>query len=238
MDIGKSIGYVFEDKKWTNKLLIGALVSIVPIVNFAFAGYWTIIMRNVTERNPTPLPEWDNFGDKFIKGLMLWLAGLIYSIPALILFCPLAILPFFSGNNQDGRGVLGGLFAGTALLLTCIVGLYILLVSFLFPAINLNFARKGSFASLFEFGQIWPIMSRNLSDYIVAWLIAIVIAVAASFVIGLIAGVIAIVPCIGWLISWLLLAATTVWVGTVYAHLFGQVGAESPGQSVIPTGQA
>ena len=38
MDVGKSVGYVFEDQKWTNKLLIGMLVSIVPIVNFALFG--------------------------------------------------------------------------------------------------------------------------------------------------------------------------------------------------------
>ena len=233
MDVGKSVGYVFEDQKWTNKLLIGAVVSAIPIVNFAFAGYWTDIMRNVTEHKPNPLPEWDNFGDKFMKGLFLWIAMLVYSLPAWILFCPFVFLPFVSRGNQDNNGVLG-LILGTASLLTCLVFIYLLVISFLFPAINLNFARKGTFNSLFEFGRIWPIMSKNLGDYIMAWLIAIVIAIVVSFVIGLVAGVLAIVPCCGWILSWLLLAASTVWIGTVYAHLFGQVGTEPPGQAIVP----
>ena len=88
MDVGKSIGYVFEDKKWTNKLLIGMLVSIVPIVNFALFGWVIDIMRNVSQREPMPLPEWDNFGDKFVKGAILFVVGLIYSLPALLITCP------------------------------------------------------------------------------------------------------------------------------------------------------
>jgi hypothetical protein len=233
MDVGKSVGYVFEDQKWTNKLLIGAVVSVVPIVNFAFAGYWTEIMRNVSEQKPAPLPEWDNFGDKFMKGLFLFIAGLVYSLPALIVFCPFTFLPFLGRGGDDGNGLMG-LFAGTTLLLTCLLVIYGLVISFLFPAINLNFARKGTFGSLFEFRNIWPIMSKNLGDYIVAWLITIVFAVAVSFVIGIVAGVLAFIPCCGWILAWLLLAASTVWIGTVYAHLFGQVGVEPPGQALVP----
>ena len=95
MDVGKSIGYVFEDKKWTNKLLIGLLVSIVPIVNFALLGWMIDIMRNVSKREPLPLPEWGDFGDKFVKGAILFVVGLIYSLPLLLIACPMVFVPFF-----------------------------------------------------------------------------------------------------------------------------------------------
>ncbi len=234
MDIGKSVGYVFEDQKWANKLLLGVLVSIVPIVNFALLGYLTIIMQNVSERKPLPLPEWDNFADKFVRGAILFLAGLVYALPALLLFCPLVFLPFMRGG-ESSRNVVQAIFAGSMLLVSCGLMIYGLLLSFLMPAVNLNFARKNTLGACFEFGEIWRIMSKNLGDYIVAWLIAIVIAVVASSIMGVVGGILFVIPCIGWIAGWVLVSLTGVWTGTVYAHLFGQVGAPPPDDALIPT---
>jgi hypothetical protein len=235
MDVGKSIGYVFEDQKWTNKLLIGMLVSIVPIVNFALFGWVIDIMKNVSQRQPNPLPDWDNFGDKFVKGAILFVVSLVYSLPMLLITCPAFFLPFTRGDfGRDGQEALAGMFVGTTLLLTCAISIYALLLSFLMPAIFLNFARKGTFAACFEFGEIWRIMSKNLGDYIVAWLIIIVVGIGVSFVIGLVAGVLAFIPCCGWILSWVLLGVTGVYIAAVFGHLFGQIGAEPPGQSIVP----
>ncbi len=235
MDVGKSVGYVFEDQKWTNKLLIGMLVSVVPIVNFALLGWVIEIMRNVSQRQPNPLPEWSDFGEKFVKGAILFIVGLIYSLPALLITCPLFFLPFTRGDfSSQGQQALAGMIAGTSLLLVCAISVYGLLISFLIPAIYLNFARKGTFAACFEFGEIWRIMSKNLGDYIVAWLIIIVVGIAASVVIGIVGGVLAIIPCCGWILAWILFGVTTVWIRAVFGHLLGQIGAEPPGQSIVP----
>lgn len=235
MDVGKSVGYVFEDQKWTNKLLIGMLVSIVPIVNFALLGWVIDIMRNVSQRQPTPLPEWSNFGEKFVKGAILFVASLIYSLPMLLISCPALFLPFTRGDfSSEGQQALGGLFVGTTLLVMCAVSIYALLLSFLIPAIFVNFARKGTFAACFEFAEIWRIMSKNLGDYIVAWLIIIVVSIAVSSVIGLVAGVLAFIPCCGWILGWILLGVSGVYIAAVFGHLFGQIGAEPPGQSIVP----
>ena len=237
MDVGKSVGYVFEDKKWTNKLLIGMLVSIVPIVNFALFGWVIDTMRNVSQRQPNPMPEWDNFGDKFVKGAILFVASLIYSLPMLLISCPALFLPFMRGDlGRSGQQAVTSMFVGTSLLLACAISIYALLLSFLLPAIFLNFARKGTFAACFEFGEIWRIMSRNLGDYIVAWLIIIVVSIAASFVIGIVGTVLAFIPCCGWILAWILFGVTGVYIAAVFAHLFGQIGAEPPDQSLtIPS---
>jgi hypothetical protein len=237
MDVGKSIGYVFEDQKWTNKLLIGMLVSIVPIINFALLGWVIDIMRNVSRREPLPLPEWGDFGEKFVKGAILFVVSLIYSLPLLLITCPAFFVPFTRGDfSREGQQALAGVLAGTTLLLVCAISVYGLLLSFLMPAIFLNFARKGTFSACFEFGEIWRIMSKNLGDYIVAWLIIVVVGIAASFVIGIVGGVLAFIPCCGWILAWILFGVTTVWILSVFAHLFGQIGAEPPGQSLTPTG--
>ena len=237
MDVGKSIGYVFEDKKWTDKLLVGMLVSIVPIVNFALFGWVIDIMRNVSQRQSEPLPAWENFGDKFVKGLMLFVVGLIYMLPALVIGCVAIGLPVLNGGLRDvGERELAGIFFGTFALSSCTIFIYGLLISFLMPAVYLNFARKGTFAACFEFGEIWRIMSKNLGDYIVAWLIIIVVGIAASFLIGIVGGVLAFIPCCGWILSWVLLGVAGVYIMAVFGHLFGQIGEEPPGQELTSTG--
>jgi hypothetical protein len=237
MDIGKSIGYVFEDKKWTNKLLVGMLVSVVPIINFALFGWLIDIMKNVSQRAAEPLPEWDNFGDKFVKGAILFVVGLIYSLPALLLTCPMVFIPFMRGDfSHNEQQAITSLFAGSMLALSCVIMVYGLLLSFLLPAIYLNFARKGTFSACFEFGEIWRIMSRNLGDYIVAWLVAIVVGIGVMFVIGLVAGVLSIIPCCGWIAAWVLMGTAGVYITAVFGHLFGQIGAEPPDQALTTTG--
>ena len=76
MDVTKSITYIFQDKRWFTKLLIGWLVSLVPILNFAFTGYSTETIKNVENKREFPLPEWDDFGKKFVLGFYMWIAGL------------------------------------------------------------------------------------------------------------------------------------------------------------------
>jgi hypothetical protein len=238
MDIGKSIGYVFEDKKWTNKLLIGMLVSVVPIINFALFGWLIDIMKNVSQRATEPLPDWDNFGDKFVKGAILFVVGLIYTLPMWLIMCPLFILPFMRGDyGREGQQAVASLFAGSMLALSCVLMIYVLVLSFLLPAIYLNFARKGTFGACFEFREIWRIMSKNLGDYIVAWLVAIVVGIGVMFVIGLAAGVLSIIPCCGWIAAWVLTGTAGVYITAVFGHLFGQIGAEPPSQELTtPTG--
>jgi hypothetical protein len=240
MDVGKSIGYVFEDKKWTNKLLIGMLVSIVPIVNFALFGWIIDIMKNVSQRQAEPMPEWNNFGDKFVKGLILFVVGLIYSLPAMLIvwvaMIPM-VPPLMNAAFRDvGQRQLTEMFFSTFALSLCAIAIYGLFISFLMPAILLNFARKGTVVSCFEFGEIWRIMSKNLGDYIVAWLIIIVVGIGVSFVIFIVGAVLAIIPCCGVILAWVLSGMSGVYIAAVFAHLFGQIGEEPPDQSLTIPG--
>ena len=72
MDAEKSFTFPFEDTEWVSKLGLGALISMVPILNFAWSGYLVDIIRNVMNNDAEPLPTWDDLGKKFNDGLILF----------------------------------------------------------------------------------------------------------------------------------------------------------------------
>ena len=225
MDIGKSFSYPFEDDEWLTKLFLGAIVSAVPILNFAWTGYTVDIMRNVIDGVSMPMPAWSDFGDKFVKGFLVWAAGFIYTLPALIIAClPLGFLIIpATMESSNTTETLISVFTGIGILFLCLLVLYLLAFSFYFPAVYINFARKGTFGSCFEIREIIKIVSQNTSKYLTAWLVSIVGAIVVGIIVMLVSLVLAIIPCIGWLITWVISALSSVYIFTLYSHLFGQV---------------
>ena len=228
MDIGKSFSYPFQDNKWLSKLIIGALVSIVPILNFAWAGYLVDLVKNVMNQAVEPLPEWTDFGNKFMKGLYIWVAGLIYALPAIclatIFFTTLGVS--LSSVTEDTANTLGSVFSGVGILLTCLIVLYSLVLSFFYPAMIIHFSQKEAFGSLFEIGAIIKVATSKLSPYLTAWLIGIVAAIIVGIVIGLVSAVLGFIPCVGWILAWIVGGLAGVYTTAVWGHLFGQVAAE------------
>ena len=117
MDIGRAFSYFTEDADWVKKVLIGGVVNLIPIVNFAATGYWLSQTKNVYEGREVPLPEWSDFGGFFMKGLMAAIAGFVYSLPAILIYCCAFIVPtLMSGGTSTGdqSGATGGALAGAA----------------------------------------------------------------------------------------------------------------------------
>lgn len=105
MDIEKSFTFPFEDKDWLLKLGVGGLITIIPILNFAWSGYLVGIIRNVMSDATEPLPAWEDLGKKFTDGLILFAASLVYALPILIVFVlPLGILAS-SGRLSELRNL-------------------------------------------------------------------------------------------------------------------------------------
>jgi hypothetical protein len=235
MDIGKSFSFPFEDEKWLSKSLIGVIVAIIPIVNFAWGGYLIDLLKAVVNDDPKPLPEWSNFGDKFTKGLFLVAASIVYAIPLLILACiPLTLLGGMS-TFQEGADVIdrmGGVFAGVGGIFGCLALLYSLFLTFIYPAIYIHFARLENFGAFFEFGNIMKIIRANTGQYLTAWLVSLVAGVLVSIVVGLVTTVLGWIPCLGWIIAWIVSGIGYVYTFYVFAHLFGQYARASRGLTV------
>lgn len=236
MDIGKAFSYPFEDDEWLTKLFLGAVISAVPILNFAWSGYTVDIVRNVMDGVSLPLPDWDDFGDKFVKGFLIWAAGFIYSLPALIFACLpigfLAIPAIAEGSNLSDTFY--AVFTGIGIFLICLIVLYLLVFSFYYPAVYINFARKGTFGSCFEISEIIKIVSEKTSEYLTAWLISIVGAIIVGIIIAIAVGLISWILCIGWIIGWFISAIGSVYMYLIFSHLFGQVSAKKSLTTTIP----
>lgn len=217
MDIGKSFTYAFDDEKWVQKLAIGGLLvlaSVIPVVNIFTAlvilGYSLRVLQNVAEGVEQPLPEWDDWAGDWVKGLMVALAYLIYSIPVLLVsgfsWAVSAISVY--GDPSQAEGLLGVCLAG----LSCLAGLWGVAEAVVLPAAMINYAAEAEFGSFFRFGELFRFIRDNFGNYIVAILLIIVAQFVAGF--GVILCVIGVF-------------FTSFWSSLVSAHLLGQVKAEA-----------
>jgi hypothetical protein len=197
VDIGRAYTFITSDPKWISKILIGAAVSLVPILNFALYGYALDVLKRVYQGTDLPMPEWDDFGDYFIRGLLVAIGVFIWQLPLLLLVCPIVIV----GAIADSGWVFLLGFA-------CLLPVGAVFSAIVGQVVAARFALSGEFASMFEIGEILSESRRGAGTLLLCALIYIVASVA-----GVLAGI---VTCgIGFFVigPWLTLAQ---------AHLLGQ----------------
>jgi hypothetical protein len=210
LDIGRSFTYMFEDESWIMKIVIGGILLCIPIVNFMALGYMLEALKRSADGVDIPLPEWDDFGGKFMKGLMLFVIGLVYTIPIWLIACALWVLMFLAGAAEsDTLMSMVGLLSTCA---TCLYLVWLIVVWLVMPAAWTRYAVTGEFMSAFQFGELFSYISGNVANYIVG----IILVGVAGFVAGF--GVIACV--VGVLF-------TMFWAYLVMAHVLGQVHRQS-----------
>ncbi len=228
MDIGKSFTYIRDDKKWRSKIILPGLLFIVPVLNLIWIGYTTSLMQNISQKYSYPLPEWRDAGQFLKTGFSISLAAFIYSLPGILLgFIPLVFL--FNSNLNQGKEIEEALLAiiggGGIIALGCL-SLYIVIFCFIFPSIHLNYARHGTLKSCFQLKESIQQISLNSADYIVAWLITLLVFLFLGSIAIIVSGFLVFIPCLGWMITFCMLTFTGVYISTIYAHLFGQIGNE------------
>jgi hypothetical protein len=228
MDIGKSLTYMFEDEKWANKVVVGAIINLIPILNFASAGYMLATIRNVANDVVPSLPTWDDFGDYFVKGLVLTIIGLIYALPLLILSCcPLvAMFSLSFSESEEMAAALGVLNITILALFGLFAFLYALAYTFVMPAVMLHYASAEDFSAAFQFGKIFAFIRDNLSSYLKAWLYVLVVGIVIGIGESAVWMILWLIPICGWIISWIIGLGVAFWIYLVVAYVYGELARE------------
>jgi hypothetical protein len=232
MEIGRSFTFPFQDKSWFSKLLIAALISLVPILNFALVGWIVEIARRVMHHVPEELPGWDDFGKKWMGGLYYTVAGFIYALPVMLVSCIMFATSFGSAiaasqQQESAQNVVNALMAGNGVLvfcLTCLIALYAIVLSVVMPGLLVHYAREDNFGSLFKLGTVFSKVRENAGTFFMAWLVALIFGFIAGLALGAAGGILSLIPCIGWIAAMLITMLATPYISAVYAHLFGQYG--------------
>jgi hypothetical protein len=231
MDIGKALGFVFEDEEWLKKLLLGTAILLIPIFGgFAVLGYAIAVVRNVMAGESKPLPAWQDLGSYFMDGLMFWVATLIYALPLVIFVC-LAALPWgvtaAFAENERVMDVLGTVSIVLTAGAGCLVSLYGILLALLVPVLQIRFAESGELGACLRFGEVFSFLFANIGGIIISQLLMWAAGIVIGLVLGLLTAVVSLIPICGWILSFvlsLLMLPVSVWLMVFSAHLYGQIG--------------
>jgi hypothetical protein len=222
VDIGSSFGYMFQDQDWPKKIIVGGLISLVPILNFAALGYLVQVIRNVRDGQALPLPEWDQLGEHFGTGLYVFLIFLVYSIPIILLACIQSGASIILGSAAEGRtgaDAAASLFSLISICMSCLIGLWALVIGVLSPAILVRFADTSEFRSGLQLGELVSIIRANPGSYLIAMIVVwVVLDVIAPL--GLLACGVGVI-------------VTGFWAMLVSGHVLGQLAAETPAPAAV-----
>jgi hypothetical protein len=182
MDIGKTFSYVFEDERWISKVLIGGLVFIVPILNFAALGYTLKIAQNVAQGSTRPLPEWGGeFGDHFMRGVYWIVIQLVYLLPAILLYGVFACVLIGVGSAASERGSDGagafGILSACLLPLIFVVGIAGAVLAYSGLA---RYAATNSLSEAFKFAEVIALVRNHIGDWVMLLLVAILGGIVAQ----------------------------------------------------------
>lgn len=142
----EALQHPFRDPKAVPKLLLGATLNALPIVNLLAFGYTLRLLEQVLGGAEDRLPEWTDIADLFVRGLKVFVVASVY------LVFPLLVL-------EAGANLL--LFACAALL-----------SGTLEPMAQVHLARTGRIWPAFALRTIWTEIRLVLSEYfgaLVAW---------------------------------------------------------------------
>jgi hypothetical protein len=186
-----------SDPRWISKILIAAAVSLVPILQFAVYGYALDVLKRVYEGADLPLPEWDDFGNYFVRGLLVAIGVWIWQLP-LMLFLVLVVVAGVATDSVP-VWVLGfACFGVVALFFSAIIG----------QVVAARYALRPEFSTMFEFGEVFAEARRGAGI-----LLLCALAYVIASIVGSIVGVITCFIGFFFLSPWLTLA---------HAHLLGQ----------------
>ncbi len=213
MDIVENIKYPTTDSEWIKKVLIGGILLLIPILNFVCTGYYLKVIKGSIEGRNN-MPEWDDWGDLFIKGISVLIISLAYSIIPIILIS--IIILIVSSSGLLFAGIFESASMGVVTLLFILIGsligfITLFIVNLMFPMSLAMFANEWSFGDAFKIREIISRIKSVFVEY--------VIAIIVIYILLLLVFIVAWIPFIGW--------AALFYVMVVSGKIYGKAFANS-----------
>jgi len=222
--ISESFKYMFRDENWVNKLAIGGLIGIIPILNFLLYGYMMDITKLVCSGVDDKLPEF-NIITQLIEGIIGLIIVFVYIlIPTIILVIGYIFLFMGALLSIDDQTIgLGAIISLVFMLFMVLYMLSIILFVLAMPIALSHYAcNNNKLSSIFEFKTILKILKKTWLDILIFNIIfAIVIMILEIIVYG-----------IAFLcVITIILIPVAIWIGgmflyyiyTVMGYFYGKV---------------
>ena len=229
MDIQRAFTFITDDPDWVTK--VGIMLAIALVAPFLLGvpylliiGYSIQVAVNARKGVDNVLPEWDELGQKFMDGLMVTLARLVYTLPIWLILCLYITFggvlgALTSSGNED---VFGALFGGGFLLIFCLIFIFAIALAFINPGIVIQYIRNNNPGSMYSVGAVLGIVRDNIADIG----IMLVALIGASLVISFAGGLLNIIPFLGQILFLLITLATAPYLALVSGHMIGQIAAK------------
>ena len=151
MDLYHYIKLPFSDKDWVKKILLGCVISIVPVLNILCLCYFVECMK-FGMAGCQRLPEWERWENFVREGIIAFFISLGYILIPLMLAFPLLHIPMVGGF---------------------LVSIIILAVAMIIPLAIGNYLKHHYPMDAINFKEIFYTMSRVASSYMPAYFIAV-----------------------------------------------------------------
>lgn len=165
---------------WIGRILIGTVLgflSFLLIPAFLVMGYLIRVLEKTVAGDDEP-PEFGDWGDLLVKGIVATIIALVYAIIPTALYSIVVMTLVGGGAVLGGDG--GGLLAGLGIMTLLAYIPLMFLILYLVPAALTNYAVEGSIGAAFDVGTIKPVVLSM--DYLLAMLMPVVVAIALNIV--------------------------------------------------------
>jgi hypothetical protein len=215
--IGDSFTYVKEGiidnvNKWL-LLIIATLILALPLMGYIMNVY----------RGTKPAPDVNNWSKLFVDGILLFIVGIIYALPIIILEFLIFGTAFATQIGSSPSTMMTGL-AGIGILAVILI-LVIIAIAIVSPIGIIRFARTGNFGEAFNFGEIIATIKKiGWLPYILALIIIFIVVGIPGAILWVILTALALaLPIIGCLIAGVILLIVLPILGIFEARYLTQV---------------
>jgi len=232
LDIRRALTFMSDDPRASEKVGLGALISLAPILGLAAIGYQVEVARRVAQGQPMPLPEWNDLKHLWKQGTWLGLAYYLYSLPVGLLVVG-GMATAFAGlvlSTQSEPAQAGSrlpappaLVVGIFIVLAGAAFIYGLFFGLLRPAILAQYVQHGTLQACFDFAALWRFARQNLGEYLRLWLTELLLTWIVTVPLILLLFIVAFIPFVGPLLVALVGAGAGFFIFLVTGHLVGQL---------------